>query len=111
MDDLDALQRDIADNSVGLDPASIAAALAALVNLVSGCRNKTPAAAAITGKPKTAETILLRGAIRRELRERGERATPDKVEPLLNALLNAQIRADAATRQRLADDLTKWDLA
>ena len=110
MNNLADLETDLEQHAVGLDPATIAAALAALVGLVAQCRNKTPAAA-ITGNPGLAETALLRGAIRRELRERGERPTPHRVEAALTALLEAQRRAAPQDRAQIADELTKWDLA
>jgi len=111
MHNLADLETDLEQHAVGLDPATIAAALAALVGLVAQCRNKTPAAAAITGNPGLAETALLRGAILRELRERGERPTPHRVEAALTALLEAQRRAAPQDRAQIADELTKWDLA
>jgi hypothetical protein len=111
MNDLDDLERDLERNAVGLDPVSIAAAISALVGLIANCRNKAPAAAAITGRPGIAEKTLLRNAIRRELRDRGERVTPERVQSCLTSLLDAQQRADAASRAAVADHLTKWELA
>lgn len=107
----DDLTRDLESRAVGLDPATIAAAVSALVGLIANCRNPAQATAALERPPGTLEKTLLRNAIRREARARGLRTTPRQIEAAVDALTAAHTAAHPVELTALAQDLTKWAAA